>query len=62
MHPVLSPCLTRLPHLLCPCTGSFDRFLNLQIALVIAMQLAMCLFCAIANYIWIQKVGAAFVA
>lgn len=38
--------------------GSFDRFLNLQIALVIAMQLAMCLFCAIANYIWIQQVGA----
>jgi phospholipid-translocating P-type ATPase (flippase) len=37
--------------------GSFDRFLNLQIALVIAMQLAMCLFCAIANYIWIQKEG-----
>lgn len=31
--------------------------MNLQIALVIAMQLAMCLFCAIANYIWIQKEG-----
>lgn len=40
-----------------PGAGSFDRFLNLQIALVIAMQLAMCLFCAIANYIWIQKEG-----
>lgn len=37
--------------------GSFDRFMNLQIALVIAMQLAMCLFCAIANYIWIQQEG-----
>jgi magnesium-transporting ATPase (P-type) len=37
--------------------GSFDLFLNLQIALVIAMQLAMCLFCAIANYIWIQSTG-----
>ena len=31
--------------------------MNLQIALVIAMQLAMCLFCAIANYIWIQQDG-----
>ncbi|EFN58106.1 hypothetical protein CHLNCDRAFT_20630, partial [Chlorella variabilis] len=37
--------------------GSFDLFLNLQIALVIAMQLAMCLFCAIANYVWIQQAG-----
>lgn len=37
--------------------GSFDLFLNLQIALVIAMQLAMCLFCAIANYVWIQQEG-----
>lgn len=37
--------------------GSFDRFLNLQIALVIAMQLAMCLFCSIANYVWIQQEG-----
>jgi hypothetical protein len=41
-----------------PClAGSFDLFLNLQIALVIGMQLAMCLFCAIANYIWIQQEG-----
>lgn len=37
--------------------GSFDRFLNLQIGLVILMQLAMCLFCAIANYIFIQHSG-----
>ena len=37
--------------------GSFDHFLNLQIALVIAMQLTMCGFCAVANYVWIQKAG-----
>ena len=37
--------------------GSFDRFLNLQITLVIAMQLAMCIFLAVANYIWVQNSG-----
>ena len=37
--------------------GSFDRFLNFQITLVILMQLAMCLFCAVANYIWVQSSG-----
>lgn len=37
--------------------GSFDRFLNLQITLVIAMQLAMALFLAVANYIWVQNTG-----
>jgi phospholipid-transporting ATPase len=37
--------------------GSFDRFLNLQITLVIAMQLAMALFLAVANYIWVQNKG-----
>lgn len=37
--------------------GSFDRFLNFQITLVILMQLAMCLFLAVANYIWIKHVG-----
>ncbi len=37
--------------------GSFDRFLNLQITLVIAMQLAMALFLAVANYIWVQNGG-----
>jgi len=37
--------------------GSFDRFLNLQIALVILMQLLMCLLCAVAGYIWNQQWG-----
>lgn len=37
--------------------GSFDRFLNFQITLVIAMQMAMCLFLAVANYIWQRDVG-----
>ncbi|GAB4813241.1 hypothetical protein N2152v2_000287 [Parachlorella kessleri] len=37
--------------------GSFDRFLNLQISLVIFMQIAMALFCAIANYIWQKTEG-----
>ena len=37
--------------------GSFDRFLNLQISLVIFMQIAMALFCAIANYIWQKREG-----
>jgi magnesium-transporting ATPase (P-type) len=37
--------------------GSFDRFLNLQIVLVISMQLAMALFLAVANYIWVQNTG-----
>ena len=37
--------------------GSFDRFLNFQITLVIFMQLAMCLFCAVANYVWVQTTG-----
>jgi magnesium-transporting ATPase (P-type) len=37
--------------------GSFDRFLNFQITLVIIMQLAMCLFLAVANYIWQRRVG-----
>jgi hypothetical protein len=37
--------------------GSFDRFLNFQITLVIAMQLAMCVFLAVANYVWVEEVG-----
>lgn len=37
--------------------GSYDRFLNLQIALIITMQLAMCLFCSIASYIWREHSG-----
>lgn len=37
--------------------GSYDRFLNLQIALIIGMQLLMCLFCSIASYIWRERSG-----
>lgn len=37
--------------------GSYDRFLNLQIALIITMQLCMCLFCSIASYIWRKQSG-----
>lgn len=54
--PVLASHHPRCAHCASP-AGSFDLFLNLQIALVIAMQLAMCLFCAIANYVWIQQAG-----
>ena len=42
--------------MLCP-AGSFDRFLNLQIGFVICLQLCMCLFCAVASYIWRQHMG-----
>ncbi|KAL3132559.1 hypothetical protein ABBQ32_009098 [Trebouxia sp. C0010 RCD-2024] len=37
--------------------GSYDRFLNLQIALIIGMQLLMCLFCSVASYIWREHSG-----
>lgn len=37
--------------------GSYDRFLNLQIALIIGMQLLMCLFCSLASYIWREHSG-----
>lgn len=37
--------------------GSFDRFLNFQISLVILMQLAMCILLAVLNYVWIQNTG-----
>lgn len=37
--------------------GSYDRFLNLQIALIISMQLLMCLFCSVASYIWREHSG-----
>jgi phospholipid-transporting ATPase len=37
--------------------GSFDRFLNLQITLIIAMQLAMCVFLAVANQVWVERTG-----
>lgn len=37
--------------------GSFDRFLNLQIGLVIAFQLALVIFCAAANLVWQNTMG-----
>ncbi|KAK9810005.1 hypothetical protein WJX72_003251 [[Myrmecia] bisecta] len=37
--------------------GSYDIFLNLQICLIIVLQIAMCLFCAIASYIWRRQAG-----
>lgn len=37
--------------------GSFDRFLNFQISLVILMQLAMCIVLAVLNYVWIRNTG-----
>lgn len=37
--------------------GSFDRFLNLQISLVICLQLAMCILLAVLNYVWMKDTG-----
>lgn len=37
--------------------GSFDRFLNLQISLVILLQLAMCVLLAVLNYVWMKDTG-----
>lgn len=37
--------------------GSFDRFLNLQISLVILLQLAMCILLAVLNYVWMKDTG-----
>lgn len=37
--------------------GSFDRFLNLQISLVILLQLAMCILLAVLSYVWIRNTG-----
>ena len=37
--------------------GSYDHFLNFQIVFVIMLQLALCVFCAVASYIWRQKAG-----
>jgi len=37
--------------------GSFDRFLNLQISLVILLQMAMCVFLAVMSYVWIVNQG-----
>lgn len=33
-------------------SGSFDRFINLQITIVLVMQMAMCIFCASASQVW----------
>ena len=41
-----------------PCAaGSYDHFLNFQIVFVILLQLALCVFCAIASIIWRQLTG-----
>lgn len=38
-------------------TGSYDHFLNFQITFIILLQLAMCIFCAVASYIWRKYAG-----
>lgn len=42
---------------MCLSTGSYDSFLNFQITFIIFLQLAMCIFCAVASYIWRQRAG-----
>ena len=37
--------------------GSFDHFLNFQIAFIILLQISMCVFCAVASYVWRQQYG-----
>ena len=37
--------------------GSYDHFLNFQIGFIIILQLAMCIFCAVASYIWRLRAG-----
>ena len=37
--------------------GSYDHFLNFQIGFIIVLQLAMCVFCAVASYVWRQRAG-----
>ncbi|CAK0743492.1 hypothetical protein CVIRNUC_001474 [Coccomyxa viridis] len=37
--------------------GSYDHFLNFQIGFIIILQLAMCVFCAVAAYIWRNHAG-----
>ena len=37
--------------------GSYDHFLNFQIGFIIILQLAMCIFCAVASYIWRERAG-----
>jgi len=39
------------------CAGSYDHFLNFQIVFIIMLQLAMCIFCAVASYIWRNHSG-----
>lgn len=39
------------------CAGSYDHFLNFQIGFIIILQLAMCVFCAVAAYIWRNHSG-----
>lgn len=59
-HPTLGHCASHIPPTFTPPThppptlraGSFDRFLNVQITLVIFLQIAMALFLSIASYIW----------
>jgi len=38
-------------------TGSYDHFLNFQITFIILLQLAMCIFCAVASFIWRKYAG-----
>ena len=55
---ITSPC--SWPRASCPSflgAGSFGKFLNLQISLIIAMQLSMCLFLSVASLIWVDNVG-----
>ena len=37
--------------------GSYDHFLNFQIGFIIILQLTMCVFCAVASYIWRDQLG-----
>eukprot|EP00884_Botryococcus_braunii_P002411 jgi/Botrbrau1/12170/Bobra.0186s0078.1 len=37
--------------------GSYDHFLNFQIAFVIVLQMAMCIFCAVASLVWRNQIG-----
>lgn len=33
-------------------TGSYDHFLNFQIAFIMLLQMLMCIFCAVASLLW----------
>ena len=37
--------------------GSDDHIVNFQIVFIIMLQLAMCVFCAVASYIWRNHSG-----